>query len=151
MSVAVARGGVRHHATRASSCLHTLFSTSFYNQPNTVATTTTPSMAITLLEPPSPYLLPVLVFIVLFELALVLGKKQRCKSLALEIKTLTLRKFEIVVAMKSVRVALLVSFIHTYICVFLCMPTLGTFFVDASLPSFSPHQSPFLSRLIFHT
>lgn len=56
-----------------------------------------------MLEPPSPYLLPLLLFIVLFELALLLGKKQRCKGLALEIKALTLRKFEIAVAMKSVR------------------------------------------------
>ncbi|TFJ84781.1 hypothetical protein NSK_003813 [Nannochloropsis salina CCMP1776] len=58
-------------------------------------------MAITLVEPPSPYFLPLLIFIVLFEVALLLGKRQKCKSLTLEIKSLTLRKFELALAMKS--------------------------------------------------
>ena len=59
-------------------------------------------MAITLLEPPSPYLLPLLFFVVLFEVLLILGKRQRCKPLALNIKALTLRKYELAVAMKGV-------------------------------------------------
>lgn len=61
-------------------------------------------MAITLVEPPSPYFLPLLIFIVLFEVALLLGKRQKCKSLTLEIKSLTLRKFELALAMKSVSI-----------------------------------------------
>lgn len=59
-------------------------------------------MAITLLEPPSPYLLPLLFFVVLFEVLLILGKRQRCKPLTLNIKALTLRKYELAVAMKGV-------------------------------------------------
>jgi len=59
-------------------------------------------MAITLLEPPSPYLLPLLFFVILFEALLILGKKQRCKPVALNIKALTLRKYELAVAMKGV-------------------------------------------------
>jgi len=59
-------------------------------------------MAITLLEPPSPYVLPLLFFVVLFEVLLILGKRQRCKPLALNIKALTLRKYELAVAMKGV-------------------------------------------------
>lgn len=71
-------------------------------------------MPISLVHPPSPYLLPLLLLLVVLELALILGKKQRCKPLALEIKGLTLRKVNVIIATKSVSTSL-------WLCMYVCM------------------------------
>ena len=57
---------------------------------------------IKLIEAPNPLLLPLLIFLIMMELGLVLIKKQWCKRLAAEIKDLTVRKYDIIVHIKSV-------------------------------------------------
>lgn len=61
------------------------------------------AMAVVLLDPPHPWLLPLLVLLVLLEVAAALGKRQWCQALAKEVKGLTIRKVEVMLQMNKVR------------------------------------------------
>ena len=60
-------------------------------------------MAVVLLDPPHPWLLPLLVLLVLLEVGAALGKRQWCQALAKEVKGLTIRKVDVMLQMNKVR------------------------------------------------
>lgn len=59
-------------------------------------------MAVILLDPPHPWLLPLLLLLVLLEVGAALGKRQWCQALAKEVKELTIRKVEVMLQMNKV-------------------------------------------------
>lgn len=61
-----------------------------------------PNMAVLLLDPPHPWLLPLLALLVLFEVGAALGKRQWCQALAKEVKGLTIRKVDVMLQMNKV-------------------------------------------------
>jgi hypothetical protein len=60
-------------------------------------------MPVVLLDPPHPWLLPLLALLVLLEVGMALGKRRWCEALAKEVKALTMRKVEVMLQMNKVR------------------------------------------------
>lgn len=63
-------------------------------------------MVVVLLDPPHPWLLPLLLLLVLLEVAAAMGKRQWCQVLAKEVKELTIRKVEVMLQMNKVGAAM---------------------------------------------
>ena len=60
-------------------------------------------MPVVLLDPPHPWLLPLLLLLLLIEVGAALGKRQWCAALAKEVKALTIRKVDVMLQMNKVR------------------------------------------------
>lgn len=59
-------------------------------------------MPVVLLDPPHPWLLPLLLLLALLEVGAALGKRQWCAGLAKEVKALTIRKVDVMLQMNKV-------------------------------------------------
>jgi hypothetical protein len=57
---------------------------------------------LTLAKPPSPWLLPVLLFLLALELSVLVGKQFYCRTLSEAFRRLSARKYEVIIGIKGV-------------------------------------------------